>query len=311
MVSDALYVGWLGALLVCLGGVFGLAFWGVGSPNYGGILPRSLAYLELGLLALGASLSLWSLRGQAGDAVSMGVAAWVAVTAGAGLYGATKSITRTDWHGSVYSAVGLLLGGRVIMASIAVVLLALADKEFPGQRVAQYPWRRSQVSIDAVRFTKPDEFTEVDWKSARRRPGPWSTLMSYGPRTSFALLIVGAFAPIAYAPPLRGELFGPLVVAVMPFSSFVVVASDLFWSLNPLAIIYIGVTAAVGTWGASFAWRKERPAAVLAAAVFLLIGGRVIAAVVVIVLLLMGSEHYGAHEAPHTAAKPEEGPAAH
>jgi hypothetical protein len=304
--ADAVWAGLAGTLIVCEAGVIGFLAWRLSLWNDArGATPASRRNTQLLYWLLVVVLAPVPVLVSGSEVGSSAAAAWVVVTGAAGVYGAWHARTRGDYHASVGGAVALMLGGRLFIGGAALACLALSDKEFPGQDVAKYNWRRSQVSIDPVRSAPAPQFEGTDTGAVNR--ARWQ--LGSAPMLAAFLLLFGGLAPFAYWPPLRPVLLGPFVEALMPLTTFVPIVSDAFWSLNPVYMLIIGLTSIVALAGVHFAMGARRPAAVAAAAVALIASGRVITGVAVLVVLLFSYAQYGEGTEPihaHAGGEPAE-----
>lgn len=318
--ADAVWYGWAaglillvaavaGYLALVLGNALGRQRRAAGRPAG----DRLRLLLLLGGLAAGVVIGFFVVTlgvGAAGDLGQPAAAAWVLITAAAGAYGAWHAQSRSNYLGSVGGAVALIIGGRFIFGGVALLCLALSDKEFPGQRVAPYSWSRSQVSIDPVRAPAGPMYKDEDWDKIHR--ARWA--LPSAPPLAGLLLLVGALVPFGYWEPFRGVFFGPLVGALQPLATFVPIVSDAFWSLEPVFAAYILLTSVVAVGAARFAFGARRPAAVVAGAVALLASGRVITGVAVLVILLFSYAEYdqeqAAAEGAHAGDAADTGPSA-
>jgi hypothetical protein len=284
-----LIAGWGGAALVAVAGGAGLVASGVaGEPTTPEAARQAfrLRAVLVGLVALATAAAViafgWvdALNGSAG-------AVWVAFTAAAGLYGAMLTARRENWTGALLGAVALIAGGRVIIGSAALVALVMSDKAFPGQNVALYPWRRSQVSLDPI---EPASTLEAEPNKGRHpldRPPREQSLF-----IAMVSLLFGGFAPFVLALPWFGiELFGGLILAIFPLSVFILwtgasiqgafIVLGSARELAPLVpgavliLLWLLVLPAVGALIAAraVAGRRRRWAA-LAGSVLLVAGGR-------------------------------------
>jgi hypothetical protein len=290
MAADAVWHGWQGALLLSLAALLGFTAWRVAAGNPAREVPRSRTMVNLlvfGLLAGAAAAGVFAL--SRGDLAASAAAAWILVTGVGGAYGAWTAQTRKDFQTSMGGAVALLLGGRFLFGGLALLFLALSDKEFPGQTVAKYSWAHSQVAIEPVRARPGPTYMEADWEALRRQRTAWAS----APQLASILLLVGAFAPFAFWQPFRPYLFGPLVDALQPLTAFVPLVSDAFWSFNPVFMAYIATMSVVAIAGAYFSFGARRPAAVVAGAVALIASGRVLTGGAVLLILLLTYAQYG------------------
>lgn len=294
--ADAVWYGWQGALLLSIAAVLGFAAWRLAAGGSAWLAGRGRLAVSSAVFALLALASAVGVMGLSqGDLVYSAGAAWVLMTGAGGAYGAWAAQSRRDFQASVGGAAALLMGGRFVFGGVALLCLALSDKEFPGQAVAPYSWRKSQVSIEPVRARPAPTFEEADWDALWRA----RAARAWAPTAAGLLLVIGALAPFGYWPPFRDALFGPLVEALMPLTAFVPIVSDAFWSLNPLFVAYIAVTSLVAAGAARFAFAGRRPGAVAAGAVILLASGRVITGLAVLVVLTLTYDQFRArHDGP-------------
>jgi hypothetical protein len=161
--ADAVYYGWQGAAMLLVAALLGFVAWRVASGESALVADRSrvtTAAAVIVLVAGGAAVGVFGLA--LADPLYSAVAAWVVITGGAGAYGAWQAQGRRDWQASIGGAAALLMGGRFVLGGLALVCLALGDKEFPGQSVAPYSWRRSQVGVGVVRPAPGPEYQDLD-----------------------------------------------------------------------------------------------------------------------------------------------------
>jgi len=281
--------GWVGGLLLAVACVVGLLFGEIARrPKPFGSETRVfllfLICVAIVSLALGYFLREFIFHASAN---ALG-AAWVFLTAGAGLYGARESVRKSSFYGAVGGAIALFSAGRFVIAGIALMFLAMADREFPGQNVARYPWLRSQVAIEPLPVPSEVEFGEAP--PIRPRGPAWAASLPFA--TSIVLLI-GAAAPLAYNPIFGHALLGDFVLALYPLSLFVIVSSDLLFML-PFGAPYILGTSLFGFAGARFAAGRRRRGAVLAGGIMLLVGLRPLLGLVALFFLFLSWNEYRA-----------------
>ena len=303
LAAEWVEAGWVGGLLLAVACLLGLLFGEIarrpkplGSESRGFLL--FLICVSIVSLALGYFLRDIIFHAS----VSAVGAAWVFLTAGAGLYGAREAARKSSFYGAVGGALALFCGGRFVISSIAVLLLAAADKEFPGQNVARYPWLRSQVAIEPLPVAPKVEYGEAP--PDRPRAPAWAANL---PFFTSLFLLIGAAAPLAYNPIFGHALLGDFVQALYPLSLFVMVSSDLLFTL-PFGAPYILTTSIFGFAGARYAAGRRRRGAVLAGGILLLIGLRPLLGLLALFLLFLSWNEYRAPAAeapPHGDAAPE------
>ncbi len=161
--ADAVYYGWQGALMLSVAALLGFVAWRVASGESALMADRRRATIAAAVFVLVAGAAAVGVLGLTlADPLYSAAAAWILITGGAGAYGAWQAQARRDWQASIGGAAALLLGGRFVFGGFALVCLALGDKEFPGQSVAPYSWRRSQVGVGVVRPAPAPEYQDLD-----------------------------------------------------------------------------------------------------------------------------------------------------
>jgi hypothetical protein len=322
-----LIAGWGGAALVGVAGGTGLIAAAVGgeptSPEEARrtFALRAVVVALVALATIGAVLAFGWVDAFGGSAGAV----WVAVTAAGGLYGALLTARRENWQGAVMGAIALIAGGRFIIGSVALLALVMSDKAFPGQHVALYPWRRSQVSLDPIEPVATLEAEPNEGKHPRERPPRTQALF-----IAMVSLLFGGFAPFVLALPWFGiELFGGLILAIWPLSVFILWtgasiqgAFIVFANLGTMrpevpsaifVLVWLLILPAAGAAiaGRAVAGRRRRWAAV-GGGVLLLIGGRPFFAVGALVAVAYAWRLFDQpHEEPEPPREPAAGASAH
>lgn len=312
LAADLVLMGWLGAALLCIVAAAGLAG---GRALLDGPQGRSSrlgkgALVVVVLVVAVACAAVWVFF-LVGALSSAAGAMWILLTGAVGLYGARMAARRDHWQGAVAGAVALFIGGRFVLGGIALSMLVLSDREFPGQTVALYPWRRSQVSVDPIEPAPAVESMPIDDEELRRlRPGLRAASVYHAlPFLTGLLTVVGAALPLAYSPWWRGPLFEPLVAALGPFGGFVTVTADVFWG-TAWGLVWVGATTVGAVYCSRFAFARTRRGGAAAGGVLLVLGGRPIIGTAVVLMVLASTALYGRQKAEHKET-PEPAAAAH
>jgi hypothetical protein len=304
MSADLLLAGWLGASLLSMAAAAGLAAAKLVADKPQGASSRRSAVaglLVVGLIALvTAAVYASFLVGSFGSAAG---AMWVLMTGAVGAYGARMAARKENWHASVGGAVALFAGGRFVLAAIALSMLVASDKHFPGQTVALYPWRRSQVALEPL-VPAPAMETAPD---AGVHPAASRGALPSVPFLTGLAIVIGAALPIAYSPWWRREFFEPLVLALWPLTVFVPVTADFLWT-SLVGLFWVGGTTVGAVYCARFAFGRSRRGGALAGGMLLILGGRPLLGLAVIAMVLAAWGQYGRSPAGHevTAEKPAE-----
>lgn len=311
--AAVLYSGWYGALLVVVIGVAGLIAARVAAAG-ATTGARAFRAVALGLIMLVTVVVLVLLgpRSTGGAAV---LAAWLVVTSAAGIYGARLAARRENWLGAVGGAFALSMGPAMYIGMAALLMLAVSGKAFPGQAVARYPWRRSQVSLDPIAAApqvepEPEGLTDP---ALLRRPKPQALFLAS------VALVFGAFAPIVLAIPGFGVgLFGDLLRALWPFTSFLAFSAGLlnvslasvmaggYGALVPLLILiwFGGVTTLGGLIAARATSSRRRRFAAVGGAALLIVGGRPLLGIAALVAIAYAWDLFDKPEPEHGKEAP-------
>ncbi len=309
--------GWWGALLVVVAGAAGvvvarIAAW---SPEPNTPETRFVRFLAVGVTVIGAALLMLGTAPAGANAGSIG-GALVMIGSVSAIYGLWCVARRENWLRAVGAAAAVFTFTSLLFGAVALVLLMVGGRAFPGQVVARHPWKRTEVALEPIAAPPEIEAAPDAGLHPMGRPPRAEALF-----LAKLLLVFGAFAPFVLALPWFGiALFGDLILAAGPYgiavlwtgaslqASFIVLSNPgTLGALVPAAVFTVFWLLLLPAAGAIIAGRavaaRKRRWAALAGGILLVVGGRPIFGVAA--LLAIGHA-WALFDVPDMAAGPTE-----